>query len=222
MKFKSLLILFLFNLGLGAVGQSPEPVPQDSYVTFNFITPYVGLSPRWKTGIYTPVAKNVYLGAELGFGSELLSPQAKIKLGRRYLVQHNYRSFEFGPEIIYMVHQKHFISMKYSHLSHSASMKDGTILSQPDELYYDFASLDYDRKISSFHIFYGYMDKVSKRIGFMLKIGWGGRNKTVELSNIKGKELSSKPHVNGFAFTNDGSAESSPIAFDLKIYYLFR
>ncbi len=221
MKPNHLILIFLILLGSKLMAQSEGP-NQQSYVTMNFVSPFVGIAPRWKAGVYTPIAKNLFVGTELGFGSTFVSPEARVKVGRRYRVQHNYRSFELGPELIYMVHPKHFISAKYSHLTHSSKLRDGTILMQPDELYYDFTSLDYDRTVTSFHMFYGYMDTVSKRLGFIFKIGWGGRNKTVELTNITGRTLSANPRASGFASTNDGSGESYPIAFDLRIYYLFK
>ncbi|MEP1094011.1 MAG: hypothetical protein ABJG78_02815 [Cyclobacteriaceae bacterium] len=219
MKIKYLVIPILFFSALSVCSQANEVQKQSSYITLNFISPFVGISPRWKAGIYTPIAKNVYFGTEFGYGSEWASPEAKIKLGRRYKTQRDYKSFEIAPELIVMIHPKHFVSAKYYHLSHSSSIKNGTILSQPDELYYDFTSLDYHRTVSGFHVFYGYMDKISQKVGFMLKIGYGGRNKTVNLSNIEGRKLSSSPNANGFATTRDGSEESLPFAFDLKIYY---
>lgn len=221
MKIKYSIILILFFSGLRVSSQVVETKKLPSYITLNFISPFVGISPRWKVGIYAPITKNVYFGSEFGYGSEWASPEAKIKLGRRYKTQRNYKSFEIGPELIVMVHPKHFISAKYYHLSHSSNIKNGTILSQPDELYYDFISLDYHRTVSGFHVFYGYMDKISKRVGYMVKIGYGDRNKSVSLSNIRGKKLSASPNAKGFAKTIDGSEESSPIAFDLKLYYIF-
>ncbi len=222
-KIRYLIVVALLSSGLKATGQSSEPLQFKSYITLNFISPFVGISPRWKTGIYMPVYKSVYVGTELGFGSTLLSPEARIKIGPNYCVQHDYKSFEIGPELIVMVHPKHFLSLKYGHLSHSSTIEGGTFLNEKENLFYDFEALDYDRTVKGFIFFYGYMDTISKRIGVIFKVGLGDRDREISFTNIKNMRLSSDQDPPNLGPKSDGSGgESDVFRFDLKLYYLLR
>lgn len=214
---KTLFLFFISVLGSQLSAQSED---FKSIITVSTFSPF--RDQRYNIGYMHKVSERWWLGAEVGYGCEGITP-----------FNHNdfkgkFNMFEIRPEVFYSLNPdsrlKHLVSAEVFYLNHKGNNVNGNYYDENDN-YYSFSSADYKRTKAGLNINYSIMlHKESSWFGFMPKIGFGIRQTDISYNNVMNREEGYEP-TDGLPFQFLLNREGSTVRFnfniDIKLIFKF-
>ena len=225
---KRILLLFILVIEINSVfGQTTNE--KNNFLNLNLISPIYSYSPRWNLGYHRVLNRHFILGAEVGFGSYGVSINNAADAD---WIEDEYFSFEFSPELKYMINPadktKMFASVDLFYIYHSDNLKDRTYEDQTDMNFYRYESADYQRHKFGLNLNYGFIINFSDTFGLIPKIGLGVKMRDVNFSNIKNPVVDNNyeesdtffPTSNDF-LTVEGFHTNVNFNFELQFYFKY-
>lgn len=210
---KLLLIIFSFFASITFAQNSNYK----NIVTFSSFSLIGG---RVDAGYIHQLNKNVWFGAEVGYGNGLLGFNNNLGSAKSSI-------FRFSPEIYYDLDSNsswlHLLSIQYFYSKRMIEGFGGDVYNKGT--YYRFTSADLDKTRQGININYSFLaNREGKKLAIMPKIGFGVRYRNSKYSNFKDLHEDT-PNVDDFTLgllnNNAGSDFGFNVNFDLKLIYRF-
>ncbi len=229
---KLLLLLVLISFQLNRLnaqdngkGILTEGSDKNSFITINFIPPFLYDVPRVHVGYYKALNSRVIVGGELGYGSaELFNKRpwvGKVEGGTQY------RAFEISPEVILLSKKnrkvRSFVSANVAFVRHTDVLEGDEFEEDNGPNFIRFSSADYRRLKFSITISAGLIFNITKKIGLITKLGGGVKMRSVKFSNLVDPSVRTMPnsdvYVHWPAYNQEGTKFGFDLNVDFKLYF---
>lgn len=171
-----LIVLILKTSGLNAQTSDSikyQVLKENSYITFNILSPVDQLVPRWRIGYIKSINPNWKAGIELGYGNKTLAfADFDNENGD------DYQLWEIRPELYCVLNPlkrtQKYVSTELFYINHTDVFYN--------KIGYDRA--DYSRQKYGFHLKYGLIIPIAKHFGLNIYTGLGLRIRSNSYTNI--------------------------------------